>query len=305
MSKKIILLAGPTASGKSKLAIQLAKKTKGEIINADSMQVYKEFSILSSRPNKREYKNVKHHLYGIVSVKEYFSAGDWLKKTKIKINTCLKKNKIPIIVGGTGLYFNTITKGISKIPNIDIKTRNKVRSLFKKIGYKKFYEKLLNMDPKIKDKILPTDSQRVQRAYEVMVKTKKSLIDWMSNTKSDFIDYDVKKVFIEIPREELLKKISIRTESMFQNKCIEEVNKFNTLKLNKSLSANKLIGVQEINRYLKGLISLDQCKELINIKTRQYAKRQNTWARGHMKNWNNLYSKDLSILLKKTLKVIS
>jgi tRNA dimethylallyltransferase len=305
LSKKIILLAGPTASGKSKLAIQLAKKTKGEIINADSMQVYKEFSILSSRPNKREYKNVKHHLYGIVSVKEYFSAGDWLKKAKIKINTCLKKNKIPIIVGGTGLYFNTITKGISKIPNIDIKTRNKVRSLFKKIGYKKFYKKLLNMDPKIKDKILPTDSQRVQRAYEVMVKTKKSLIDWMSNTKSDFIDYDVKKIFIEIPREELLKKISIRTESMFQNKCIEEVNKFNTLKLNKSLSANKLIGVQEINRYLKGLISLDQCKELINIKTRQYAKRQNTWARGHMKNWNNLYSKDLSILLKKTLKVIS
>jgi len=303
--KKIILLAGPTASGKSKLAIQLAKKTKGEIINADSMQVYKEFSILSSRPNKREYKNVKHHLYGIVSVKEYFSAGDWLKKAKNKINTCLKKNKIPIIVGGTGLYFNTITKGISKIPNIDIITRNKVRSLFKKIGYKKFYEKLLNMDPKIKDKILPTDSQRVQRAYEVMVKTKKSLIDWMSNTKSDFIDYDVKKIFIEIPREELLKKISIRTESMFQNKCIEEVNKFNTLKLNKSLSANKLIGVQEINRYLKGLISLDQCKELINIKTRQYAKRQNTWARGHMKNWNKLYSKDLSILLKKTLKVIS
>ncbi|MDC0628797.1 tRNA (adenosine(37)-N6)-dimethylallyltransferase MiaA, partial [Pelagibacteraceae bacterium] len=293
------------ASGKSKLAIQLAKKTKGEIINADSMQVYKEFSILSSRPNNREHKSVRHHLYGIVSVKEYFSAGDWLKKTKIKINTCLKKNKIPIIVGGTGLYFNTITKGISKIPNIDIKTRNKVRSLFKKIGYKKFYKKLLNMDPKIKDKILPTDSQRVQRAYEVMVKTKKSLIDWMSNTKSDFIDYDVKKIFIEIPREELLKKISIRTESMFQNKCIEEVNKFNTLKLNKSLSANKLIGVQEINRYLKGLISLDQCKELINIKTRQYAKRQNTWARGHMKNWNNLYSKDLSILLKKTLKVIS
>ena len=305
MLKKIILLAGPTASGKSKLAIQLAKKTKGEIINADSMQVYKEFSILSSRPNNREHKSVRHHLYGIVSVKEYFSAGDWLKKTKIKINTCLKKNKIPIIVGGTGLYFNTITKGISKIPNIDIKTRNKVRSLFKKIGYKKFYKKLLNMDPKIKDKILPTDSQRVQRAYEVMVKTKKSLIDWMSNTKSDFIDYDVKKIFIEIPREELLKKISIRTENMFKNTCIEEVKKFNTLKLNKSLSANKLIGVQEINSYLKGTITLDQCRELINVKTRQYAKRQNTWARGHMKNWNKLYSKDLSILLKKTLKVIS
>jgi tRNA dimethylallyltransferase len=119
------------------------------------------------------------------------------------------------------------------------------------------------------------------------------------------VNYDIKKMYFEIPREELLKRISIRTENMFQNKCIEEVKKFNAFKLNKLLSANKLIGVQEINSYLKGSITLDQCKELINIKTRQYAKRQNTWARGHMKNWNKLYSKDLSILFKKTLKVIS
>ena len=305
MSKKIILLAGPTASGKSELAIQLAKKMKGEIINADSMQVYKEFSILSSKPDNLELKKAKHHLYGFVSVKENFSAGDWLKKTKTIIKLCLKKKKIPIIIGGTGLYFNTITKGISKIPNIDTKTRNKVRSLFKKLGQVKFYEKLLEIDPKVKDKILYTDSQRAQRAYEVIIKTKKSLFDWMSNTKSDFDDYDIKKIFIKIPKEELLKKISKRTETMFKNKCVEEVKKFNTLKLNKSLSANKLIGVQEINSYLNGLITLDRCKELINIKTRQYAKRQNTWARGHMKNWNKLYSKDLSILFKKTLKVIS
>ena len=305
MSKKIILLAGPTASGKSKLAIQLAKKIKGEIINADSMQVYKEFSILSSRPNNEELKKARHHLYGIISVKKYFSAGDWLKKTKTKIDLCLKKKKIPIIIGGTGLYFNTITKGISKIPNVDIKIRNKVRNLFKKLGCTKFFEKLLEIDPKVKDKISPTDSQRAQRAYEVMIKTKKSLFDWTSSTKSDFVDYDIKKIFISIPREELLKKISKRTEIMFKNGCIDEVKKFNTLKLNKSLSANKLIGVQEINNYLKKFITLDQCKELINIKTRQYAKRQNTWARGHMKNWNKLYSKEFSTLLNKTLKVVS
>ena len=305
MSKKIILLAGPTASGKSKLAIQLAKKVNGEIINADSMQIYKEFSILSSRPNNKEIKKAKHHLYGIISVKKYFSAGDWLKLAKIKINQCQKAKKIPIIVGGTGLYFNTIVKGISKIPNIDIETRNKVRNLFKKLGYKDFYQKLLNIDPKIKNKILPTDSQRIQRAYEVILKTKKSLFDWTINTKSDFIDFEIKKVFIDIPREELLKKITQRTELMFKKKCMEEVKRFNSFKLGKSFSANKLIGVQEINNHLKGLISLDQCKELINIKTRQYAKRQNTWARGHMKNWNKLYSKDFSILLKKTLKVVS
>ena len=305
MSKKIILLAGPTASGKSKLAIHLAKKLNGEIINADSMQIYKEFSILSSRPNRLEVKQAKHHLFGTVSAKNYFSAGDWLKETKKKINLCFKKKKTPIIVGGTGLYFNTITKGISKIPDIDLKTRTQVRSQFKKLGYKKFYEKLLEIDPKAKGKILPTDSQRTQRAYEVKLKTKKSLFDWIANTKSDFLNYNLKKIFLDIPRQELLQKISKRTEMMFKENCVSEVKKFNSLKLNKSLSANKLIGVQEINQYLKDTISLDECKELINIKTRQYAKRQNTWARGHMKNWNKLYSKNFSILLKKTLKVVS
>ena len=305
MSKKIILLAGPTASGKSKLAIQLAKRLNGEIINADSMQIYKEFTILSSRPDNKETIKAKHHLYGIISVKKHFSAGDWLKLAKNKINLCFKLKKVPIIVGGTGLYFNTITKGISKIPSIDTQMRNKVRNLFKRLGYKEFYKKLLILDPKVKNKILPSDSQRSQRAYEVILKTKKSLFDWTADTKSDFINFEISKIYIDIPRDELLKKIYLRTELMFKNKCIKEVKKFNLLKLKKSLSANKLIGVQEINAYLMGSLSLDQCKELINIKTRQYAKRQNTWARGHMKNWNKLYSKDFTTLLKKTLKVIS
>ena len=305
MSKKIILLAGPTASGKSKLAIYLAKKLNGEIINADSMQIYKEFTILSSRPNKSELKKAKHHLYGMISVRKYFSAGDWLKEAKKKIKLCLKNKKLPIIVGGTGLYFNTITKGISKIPDIDLRTRAKVRNLFKKLGYKKFYEKLLSLDPKVKNKILPSDSQRTQRAYEVKLKTKKSLFDWIANTKSDFLDYDIKKIFLNTPREELLTKIYNRTEQMFKQNCIAEVKKFNLLKLNKSFSAHKLIGVQEITKYLDENLTLDQCKELINIKTRQYAKRQNTCARGHMKNWNKLYSKDFSILLKKSLKAAS
>ena len=181
MTKKLILLAGPTASGKSKLAISLAKKFNGEIINADSMQIYKEFSVLSSRPNSTEMKKVKHHLYGIISVKKYFSSGDWYKKAKKQIYLCLKRKKTPIIVGGTGLYFNTITKGISKIPDIDLITRNKVRNLYKKLGSKKFYTRLLKLDPKIKGRILPADSQRVQRAYEVKLKTKKSLSDLLSN----------------------------------------------------------------------------------------------------------------------------
>ena len=305
MSKKIILLAGPTASGKSKLAIILAKKLNGEIINADSMQIFKEFKVLSSRPNLSDTKKVKHHLYGIISAKKLFSAGDWLKEARKKIDYCLKKKKIPIIVGGTGLYFNTITKGISKIPDIDFKTRNKVRNLYKKLGYKKFYNLLIKFDPKTKGRIFATDSQRVQRAYEVKLKTNKSLFDWFANTKSDFLNFEIKKIFIDIPREKLLKKISARTDLIFKKKCVNEVRKFNKLKIKKSLSANKLIGVAEINDFLNGSISLEKCKELINIKTRQYAKRQNTWARGHMKNWNKLYSENLSILLKKSLKVVS
>jgi len=305
LSKKIILLAGPTASGKSKLAIQLAKKLKGEIINADSMQIYKEFSILSSRPSKKEMIQARHHLYGLISVKKYYSAGDWLKEAKKKINLCLKKKKIPIVVGGTGLYFDTITKGISKIPNIDLKTRNRVRKLFKELGFAKFFEELKKLDPKVKNRILPTDAQRAQRAYEVKLKTKKSLFDWIDKTESDFLNYDLRKIFLDIPRDELLKKIYKRTELMFKQKCADEVKKFNSMKLNKNLSANNLIGVQEISSYFKGSIGLDRCKELINIKTRQYAKRQNTWARGHMKNWDKVYFKDFSHLLKKSLKVVS
>jgi len=269
------------------------------------MQIYKEFTILSSRPNKSELKKAKHHLYGLISVKKYFSAGDWLKEAKRKINLCLKNKKLPIIVGGTGLYFNTITKGISKIPDIDSKTRTKVRNLFKKLGYKKFYEKLLILDPKVKNKILPSDSQRTQRAYEVKLKTKKSLFDWIADTKSDFLDYDIKKIFLNTPREELLTKIYNRTEEMFKQNCITEVKKFNAFKLKKTLSAHKLIGVQEITEYLDKNLTLNQCKELINIKTRQYAKRQNPRARRHMKNWNKIKKKNFSILLKKSLKAVS
>ncbi len=305
MPKKIILLAGPTASGKSKLAIHLAKKINGEIINADSMQIYKEFSVLSSRPTKKEEREIKHHLFGFISIKKNFSAGDWLQKVKVKINLCHKKNKIPIIVGGTGLYFNTITKGISKIPNIDLRIRNKVRLLFKKLGTHNFYKELIRVDPKVNNKILPTDSQRAQRAYEVFLQTNKSIFDWILDTKSEFLNFEIKKVFLNIPREELLKKISLRIEMMFKKNCVNEVENYNKMKLNKSLSANKLIGVREIIRFQKGNMTLNECKEMINIKTRQYAKRQNTWARGHMLNWNKVYSKDFNDLLKKTLKVVS
>jgi len=304
-SKKVILLAGPTASGKSKLAIKLAKHFKGEIINADSMQIYKEFSILSSRPSKHDIKKAKHHLYGIFSVKKYFSTGEWLVLAKKKINQCIKKNKIPILVGGTGLYFNAITKGISKIPQIESKLRNNIRDLHNKIGQKNFYEKLISIDPISKKMISPTDTQRTLRAYEVKMFTNKSIYQWISNTKSDFLDFDIRKIFIDVPKNDLLRKIYLRTQSMFKRGCIEEVRNFLKLGIDKSLSANKIIGVREIEEYLDGSMSLEQVIDIVNIRTRQYAKRQFTWSRGHMKSWKMIYASDLNVLLKKAINKIS
>ena len=305
MSKKLILIAGPTASGKSKLAIEIARKIKGEIINADSMQVYKEFSILSSRPSNLDLKKVKHHLYGFQPAKKHFSTGVWLKLVKKKINLSLKNKKIPILVGGTGLYFEAITKGISKIPNISFKSRDEIRELQKKLGQKKFYEKLLKLDPLIKNKIEPFDVQRSVRAYEVKKFTKRSIFKWFKLTKSEFKQFQIFKIFIDTPRENLLKSISNRVNEMFKSNCVKEVKLFLSLNIEPSLSANKIIGVREIKDFLLGVLSLKQAKELINIKTRQYAKRQVTWARGHMSDWDKQYSNSFSSLSKKILKATS
>ena len=305
MSKKIVLIAGPTASRKSKLALEIAKKIKGEIINADSMQVYKNFSVLSSRPSTSDLKKIKHHLYGFLSVKKHFSTGAWLTLVKKKINECIKNKKTPILVGGTGLYFEAIIKGMSKIPSIDSKLRNKIRTLQIKLGQKKFYQKLLNLDPLVENKIEPFDTQRSIRAYEVKQFTKKSIFEWYKLTKSDFKKFEIFKFFINTPREKLLKSISKRSKQMFKNDCVREVKNFIKLDIDPSLSANKIIGVQEIKDYLAGSLNLEQVKELINIKTRQYAKRQVTWSRGRMSDWKREYSNSLSQLSKKILKVIS
>jgi tRNA dimethylallyltransferase len=166
LKSKIILISGPTASGKSNFSIKLAKKINGEIINADSMQVYKELKILSARPYPKDYQKIKHHLYGFHSVKNNFSTGDWLKNAIKKIKEVRSRKKTPIFVGGTGLYFKALTDGLVSIPNIPIRFRNKIRILHKSLGQKKFYQKLIKLDPYSKEKINPTDTQRSIRAYE-------------------------------------------------------------------------------------------------------------------------------------------
>jgi tRNA dimethylallyltransferase len=299
LKSKIILISGPTASGKSNFSIKLAKKINGEIINADSMQVYKELKILSARPYPKDYQKIKHHLYGFHSAKNNFSTGDWLKIAIKKIKEVKKKKKTPIFVGGTGLYFKALTDGLVSIPNIPIKFRNKIRTLHKNLGQKKFYQKLIKLDPNSEGKINPTDVQRSIRAYEVKQFTKKSLHDWFQNTKSYFEKEDFYKIYIDYPRQELIQRINTRAQQMIEIGAINEVKRFIKLKVRKDKSVNKAIGINEIKEYLEKRKDIGEVIEKISIKTRQYAKRQSTWARGNMISWLKLHPQDLNKFLKK------
>jgi tRNA dimethylallyltransferase len=299
LKSKIILISGPTASGKSNFSIKLAKKINGEIINADSMQVYKELKILSARPNVKDYQKIKHHSYGFHSVKNNFSTGDWLKIAIKKIKEVKKRKKTPIFVGGTGLYFKALTDGLVSIPNIPIRFRNKIRTLHKNLGQKKFYQKLIKLDPYSKEKINPTDTQRSIRAYEVKQFTKKSIHDWFESTKSSFDKDDFFKIYIDYPREELIQRISKRAEQMMEMGAVNEVKRFIKLKVRKDKSVNKAIGIHEIKEFLEKRKDMSDVIEKISIKTRQYAKRQSTWARGNMMSWLKLPPQDLKKFLKK------
>ena len=299
IKSKIILISGPTASGKSSFAIKVAKKITGEIINADSMQVYKQLNILTARPKKKDQNNIKHHLYGFQSVTKKFSTGTWLKLVKSKIEEIKKRNKVPILVGGTGLYFKSITEGLVKMPNIPLRFRNKVRLLQKRLGQKKFYQNLIKIDPLAINQINPNDVQRSIRAFEIKKFTKKSITQWFKKTKILFDPTSFIKIYIDFPREELVNRIKKRIDQMFNEGAILEVRKFNKLKVKKDNSSKKVIGIKEIGRLLNGEINLVEAKERIFIKTRQYAKRQTTWARGQMTSWQKINPNNLSLTLKK------
>ena len=299
LKSKIILIYGPTASGKSKFAVQLAKKINGEIINADSMQVYKELKIISARPSQKDCQNIKHHLYGFRYVKKNFSTGDWLKLINKKILDLKNRKKISILVGGTGLYFKALTNGLVNIPNIPIRFRTKIRSLHKKLGSKNFFSELVKLDPLVKNQIKSSDTQRCIRAYEVKLSTNKSIFNWYKNTQSNYEQKDFFKIYVDFPRNELLKRINLRAQEMIKNGAVSEVKRFIKLKVPKDKTANKAIGISEVKEYLNKKINIEEVIEKISIKTRQYAKRQSTWARGNMQNWNKMNPTQLKNFLKK------
>jgi len=291
--KKIILLFGPTASGKSKLSIDIAKKFNGEIINADSMQVYKEVKILSARPNDR---TVRHHLYGIISAKNHFSAGLWYKQAIKKIKEINKQGRTAIITGGTGLYFKILVDGLVEIPQVP------------KADYSDVVDEYKKKYPRILEGINLSDTQRISRAIAVYKYTGISLNDWQKKENKKYFKSDVfVKILLNPSKMELEKRIKKRFIKMLKNGAIKEVKDYRRLNLlsNSLYSANSIIGLNEIALFLEKRISMDELKEKVLIRTRQYAKRQFTWLRGQMKGWKGFTDTNYLDLRKKVLSYLS
>ena len=197
------------------------------------------------------------------------------------------------------MYFKALTDGLVNFPIIPMKFRNKIRLLHRKVGTKNFYSRLIKLDPMIKSRINPSDTQRAMRAYEIKLFTNKSMYEWFDNTKSNYKKQDFYKIYLDFPRNDLIKRILKRAEIMIQNGGISEVKRFLKLRLPKNKSANKAIGISEVKDYLSKKINIETVIDKISIKTRQYAKRQATWGRGHMKDWNKINPKGLKDFLKK------
>ena len=299
--KKTILLFGPTASGKSKLAVDIAKKLNGEIVNADSMQIYKEIEILSARPID---KSVKHHLYGIISAKENFSVGSWYKLAATKIKEINKKGKIAIVTGGTGLYFKVLVDGLAEIPDVPKIDYSYLNS----IGRSKMQNYYGKRYPKIFEGINRNDIQRVSRAISVYNATGITLNDWQKKKNKKYFN---SKEFIKIclipPKPALEERIKKRFIDMMKKGAIEETKKYRELdlSLHKLHTSNSIIGLKEIESFLAKKISMEELKEQVLIKTRQYAKRQFTWQRGQMKDWKGFGDTNYLDLRKKVLSYLS
>ena len=298
---KAILLFGPTASGKSKLALDIAKKFNGEIINADSMQVYKEIKILSARPNNN---TVRHHLYGFISAKKHFSVGSWYKLCTKKIRDINKKGKIAIVTGGTGLYFKVLIDGlveIPEVPKLDYSYLNQQGRFHMKNHYRKRY-------PKIFEGINTNDIQRVSRAISVYEYTGIYLKEWQKKkNKKNFHFKDFIKICLIPPKPELEKRIKQRFLHMLKKGAIKEAKKYKELNLSllSTHTSNSIIGLNEISLFLDKKISMEKLKEKVLIRTRQYAKRQFTWQRGQMRDWKVFSDINYTDLRKNVLTYLS
>ena len=281
-----ILIAGPTASGKSALALALAELLGGTIVNADSMQVYRDLRIITARPSPAEEARVPHRLYGQVDAAENYSVGRWCRDVAEALAEIRAQGRPPILVGGTGLYFKALTSGLAAVPPIPADIRTQVRGRLKAEGVAPLYAELIARDPATARRLMPNDRSRISRALEVVLATGRSLTDWHRDGLPALIDPNrAAKVFVTCERKELVARIETRFTSMLSAGALDEVRALAARQLDPLLPAMKAHGVPWLIRHLKGEISLDEAATGAVIDTRRYAKRQLTWFRNQMPGW--------------------
>ena len=278
MIKPLIFIVGPTAIGKSALAIKLAEKLNGEIINADSMQVYLNLNILTARPSKKDQKLIPHHLYGYIDGSIRYNVASWCNDINNIIKKNNKKGAYSIIVGGTGMYVDKLLHGLVQIPSIPESIKKESKKLLLKIGINNFIDKVKNIDEKSLNKISKNDTSRLRRIWEVHKYTHKTLTFWLNNKNKYFLSNEKYQLYLFTPnREEIYKRINSRFINMINNGAIEEVRKLLSLNLSSSLPVMKAHGVPEISKYLSGSINIEDCIAKGQQVTRNYVKRQITW----------------------------
>ena len=278
-----IIVSGPTASGKSRLAMELAQEFSGEIINSDSMQVYKELRILTARPSRLDEQKIPHHLYGHIGISDRYSAGKWLNEAGEKLIQIKNGGNLPIICGGTGLYIKVLQEGISPIPNIPDNYIKKANTFLSKVGGTKAIEQIRKADPSFALRLHPNDKQRIVRTLSVMGATGKSLTDWQKLDQQQKIR-DINYFIIHLipQRETLYKTIEIRFQEMLKAGAMDEVKMLMPLELNPLLPALKAVGVPELTQVLKGKIALADASLNAQRASRNLAKRQLTWLRNQV-----------------------
>ena len=302
----VILIAGPTASGKSALALTLAEKLNGEVVNADSMQVYRDLRIMTARPTPGEEQRVPHRLYGHVDAAENYSVGRWCADAGATLAAAREAGRPAVVIGGTGLYFNALTRGIAAVPPIPAGIREDVRGRLASEGAPALHAELAARDPAGAARLRPGDRSRVTRALEVVLATGRSLYDWHDVNKPATIDLaGVAKVFLMPEREDLLKRIDARFDAMMAAGALDEVRALAARNLDPSLPAMKAHGVPWLIRHLKGDIALAEAVEGGKRDTRQYTKRQATWFRNQLPQFEWVAPREAEAAVQKQLRALS
>ena len=293
----VLIVAGPTRSGKSALALDAAEAFDGTVINADSMQVYRELRILTARPSPSEEARVPHRLFGVLPAAERCSAGRWLALAQAEIDAAWSGGRLPIVVGGTGLYLKALLEGLAEVPPLSAEIRAEAEALYAEIGGEAFRRELARLDPQAASRLPATDRQRLLRAYEVVRATGRPLTDWQRRRPASVPAETVQFMTVVLlpPRPSLYATLDARFDRMLAEGAIDEVSALLILGLDAGLPAMKAVGVRELAGYLRGETTLDQASAAGKQATRRFAKRQFTWLRHQIRAdfvVNEQYSED-------------